>query len=284
MQKLRTLLEERAWRGSLQGHLRLAELQYADVREVSSAFKPMVRDGAFDCGELAIATYMQAFCFGKPLVLLPLVVSGRPAHRSIVAKSDRGIDDPSKLRGRRIGIRSYSQASGMWVRSILQHEYDVDPSQVTWVTLEDAHVAEFTDPPNCGRAPAGSSLKSLLLDDEIDAAIMGSKAIGDDRVGALIPNAEAAGQAWMERYGVRPINHMVVVSQALCQRRPDIVRDLYDGLKAASASSATPFPVGFEGNWKALDMACAYAFEQALVPKLLSSQDLFASARKVLLS
>jgi hypothetical protein len=49
----------------------------------------MVREGAFDAGELAIVTYMQALDYGKPLVLLPAVMVGRFQHQFFVCRKER---------------------------------------------------------------------------------------------------------------------------------------------------------------------------------------------------
>jgi 4,5-dihydroxyphthalate decarboxylase len=60
------------------------------------------------------------------------------------------------------------------VRGILQHEYGVDLDKVTWLTIDEAHLAEHTDPPNCQRIPAGKKLDQMMLSGEIAAAILGN--------------------------------------------------------------------------------------------------------------
>ena len=64
------------------------------------------------------------------------------------------------------------------MRGILASDYGVDLDSVKWVTFEDPHVAEFRDPPNVERAPAGKDLTAMLLDGELDAAIVGERAEG----------------------------------------------------------------------------------------------------------
>jgi 4,5-dihydroxyphthalate decarboxylase len=51
------------------------------------------------------------------------------------------------LPGKRIGVRSYSQTTGVWIRGILENDYGIDLSRVQWVTFEEGHVAEARDPP-----------------------------------------------------------------------------------------------------------------------------------------
>ena len=116
----------------------------------SNGFKAMVREGAFDAGELAIVTFLQAKTYGKPLTLLPATVVGRFQHNTM-SYMDRGKPlTPKDLEGRRVAVRAYTQTTGAWARGILQHEYGVDLSRITWVTTDDPHLAEFTDPEQCG--------------------------------------------------------------------------------------------------------------------------------------
>ena len=59
-------------------------LEFADVKTVSTAFKRVVRNLEFDCSELAIVTFLMAKAYGKPLSLLPAVVMARFQHPHIV--------------------------------------------------------------------------------------------------------------------------------------------------------------------------------------------------------
>ena len=190
---LKTLLQDRTWTGPLKtGAIGsdLVDFAFDGVAEASSRFKPMVRDLAYDCGELAIVTYLQAKHYGKPLVLLPFVVFGHFHHKSITCNTTRGELTPHTLAGRRVGVRAYSQTTGVWVRGILQHEYGVDLGKVTWVTFSDAHLAEYTDPKTCERAPEGKKLVPMLLAGEVDAAMLSGKPPEDPKLKPLIADAD----------------------------------------------------------------------------------------------
>jgi len=156
------------------GEIRSPRLNFdfADVKVPNHAFKRVVRDLEFDVAELAISTYLTAKAHNKPLVLLPVVVRGKFQHESIVCSAARPLA-PSDLPGCRVGIRSHSVTTVTWVRGILQNDYGVDLDRVKWVTFEDAHVAEYRDPPGMERAPAGKELAAMLRDGELDAAVVG---------------------------------------------------------------------------------------------------------------
>ena len=84
-------------------------------------------------------------------------------------------------------------------------------NSIDWVTFEDAHVAEFRD--TTERAPPGKQIIQMLLDGELDA-VLGEKA-EHPGVRPLFADAAAEEKSWFARHGVVPINHMVVVSEAL---------------------------------------------------------------------
>jgi 4,5-dihydroxyphthalate decarboxylase len=256
----------------------LVKLDYCGPKVANKAFKAMVRENAYDAGELAIITYLQARAWGKPFVLLPLPLSGRFQHHCIGFNQELGPLKPKDIEGRKVGLRTYSQTTALWVRGILQHEYGVDLDKVRWLTIEDAHVTEFHDPSNCQRLAAGSKLADMMLSGELTAAILGGDMPKDPRVQSLIPNAAAAAQEWYQREGVIPINHMFVVRAELSRERPEVVRDIYRMLvesRQFAAESATRPPVGLEANRKALELAIQWSYEQKLIPRRLSVDELF---------
>src|SRR5262245_62041332 len=82
------------------------------------AFKAMLRDNAFEAGELAIVTYMQAKAYGKPFVMLPIPISGRFQHKTVAFNHEFGRLNPKDIEGRAVGVRTYAQTTGVWARGI----------------------------------------------------------------------------------------------------------------------------------------------------------------------
>src|SRR5471030_120076 len=139
----------------------LVELDFADVKVSNTAFKPLVREAKFDLGELAIVTFLQAKTYGKPYALIPATVLGRGQHHTIAYNPQRGALTASGLAGKRVGVRSYTQTTGAWVRGFLADDYGVDPAKIHWVTFEDPHLAEYKDPDFIARAPEGKTLVQM---------------------------------------------------------------------------------------------------------------------------
>ncbi len=262
---------------------------FADVQAPHHAFKQVVRELKFDVAELAIVTYLTAKAHGKPLVLLPAVVRGKFQHESIVCSAERGPLAPADLAGRRVGIRAHSVTTVAWVRGILQNDYGVDLDRVKWVTFEDAHVAEIRDPDTFERAPAGKNPLAMLLAGELDAAVMTGNDLEHPKVRPLISDPAAAAQAWYQRHGLVPINHMVVVKESLSKSAPwavaEVFRLLAESKKAAGLPAKTgpaPFPLGVEANRKSLEMVIKYAVQQGLIPRRFSVDELFDDATHAL--
>ena len=233
----------------------LVEFDIADVKVSNTAFKPLVREARFDLAELAIVTYLQAKAAGKAYTLIPATVVGRGQHHTIAYNPERGALKASDLTGKRVGVRAYTQTTGAWVRGFLADDYGVDRLKVQWVTFEDPHVAEYKDPEFVTRAPADKNLTQMLLDGEIDAAIVGDK-IPDPRLKPLIPDADAVAKKWAESHGGVPINHMMVVRDSISKSRPDVIKEIYRILlesrraaqPAADNSLLDPLRFGIEAN------------------------------------
>jgi 4,5-dihydroxyphthalate decarboxylase len=261
----------------------LVEFDFADVKVSNTAFKPLVRDAKFDVAELAIVTFLQAKTYGKPYVLIPATVLGRGQHHTIAYNPERGPLKASELAGKRVGVRAYTQTTGTWVRGFLADDYGVDTAKVRWVTFEDPHLAEYQDPDFVTCAPTGKTLAQMLLDGELDAAIVGDT-LPDPRLKPLIPDAEAVARKWAETHGGVPINHMVVVRTSVARERPDVVKDIFRALQE-SRNAASPPPggpldpwrFGVEANRRSLEIIIDYSVRQKLIPRAFTVDELFAA-------
>jgi 4,5-dihydroxyphthalate decarboxylase len=255
-------------------------LDFQGPKAASSGFKDMIRRDLYQAGELAIVTYLQARCYDKPYVLLPFPVSGRTQHHCIAYNRELATLSPKDIEGKKVGVRTYAQTTGLWVRGILQHDYGVDLEKVEWMTITDGHLTEYQDPANCTRLPAGSDLAELLYSGEIAAALMGNEMPKDPRIATLIPDAMEAGAAWSKREGYIPINHMFVVHKDVAANNPDAVREIYRMLVESRAAAPESViaklpPVGFEANRKGIEAAIDLSFEQKIIPRRLSYEELF---------
>jgi 4,5-dihydroxyphthalate decarboxylase len=267
----------------------LVDFDFVEVKVANQLFKKVVREAAYDLAELAIVTYLQAKAYGKPYVLLPAVVVGRGQHHTIAYNAERGMLKPTELAGKRVGVRAYTVTTSTWVRGILAQDYGVDLGKVEWVTFEDPHVAEYRDPDFVRRAAPGKELVQMLLDGELDAAVVGDK-LPDPRLRHLFPDVESVARKWAETHGGVPINHMVVLREDIVRSRPDVAKEVFRlllaskrALKAPTDGTALdPLRFGVEACRPTLEIIIDYAARQGLIPKKIAVDALFDDATRAL--
>ena len=259
----------------------LIDFDFADVKVSNTAFKPLVREAKFDVAELAIVTFLQAKTYSKPYALIPATVLGRGQHHTIAYNPEHRPLKANELAGKRVGVRAYTQTTGAWVRGFLADDYGVDTAKVRWVTFEDPHLAEYKDPDFVTRAGEGKTIVQMLIDGELDAAIVGDT-LPDPRLKPLIPDADAVARQWAETHGGVPINHMMVVRAAIAKSRPDIVQEIYRVLQESrravpppEGGLLDPWRFGIEANRRSLEIVIDYSFRQKLIPRKFSVDELF---------
>jgi 4,5-dihydroxyphthalate decarboxylase len=269
---LKTLMGDHAV--TQQFKTRTDKFDFIEVKgSAAQFFKRVVRDLEFEVAEMAIITYLIAKAFNKPYRLLPFVVLARYQHPYLVYNATRGTVSPKELEGKRVGVRSYSVTTGAWIRSILMEDHGVDISRIKWITFEEAHVAEFRDPPNVERVPAGKDINAMLLAGELDAAIMGAVP-SEPKLKPVIPNPEEAGKRWGEKHQAIQLNHLVVVKNTVPQKTADEVYDLLVQSKHA-AGDPPLLPHGLQANRHNLEIAIDVAYKQRLIPRRYTVEELF---------
>ena len=265
------------------------DLRLTEVTPVYKAFGMMVRDLKFDICEMAVVSYLQGKAYGKPLVLLPATMMGRFQHGTMFYNSERGTVTPENLAGKRVGVRAFSQTTGVWLRGILWKDYGVDLAKVKWVTFEDAHVPEYRDPAGVERAAAGKDLLKMLLDGELDAGIFGGNIPTDPRLKSVIADPDAAARGWYEKHHTVPVNHMVVVKTSVAKSDPGAVREIFRLLSASKKAAGLPkpgaidtIPFGYQAVKPALELMSSYALEMKIIPRRYSVGELFDDTARAL--
>ncbi len=277
------------------------EFDFVEVEPLIAGFRRMVRANEFDICEMAITTYICAKEHGKPMtaVAIPLVRAFH--HGAILVNKNAGIKSPKDLEGKRVGVnRGYTVTTGVWARGILENEYGVDLSKVTWVLSGDEHVAEYKAPSNVVPIEAGKKMEDMLVSGELVAAI--GVDVKHPDVVPLIPDALETGLAALKRNGHYPINHLVVIKDELIARHPGLASDVFNAfaqskqlyveqLKAGKIENpdstdklhqrvleitGEPLPYGVEPNRKTFETLIAHAMSQGIITKTVKVEDLFA--------
>ena len=271
-------------------------LEPVEFASMITAYRRMVRSVEFDVCELAPTTYLIARALGAPYVALPIFLSRRFHHEGLVVRNGSGIERPTDLHGRRVGVRAYSVTSAVWTRGVLQDEYGVDPAKIEWIVDDDEHVESLVLPPNVRRP--GPKLVDLFRQGEVDAAFTRGAGIGNPKVTVvsgyheLLAEADSLAADWYRRTGVYPIHGVVVVREQLLHDHPWLAGSLLQafqdsrssylrrlGTPAASAPEdlryqrlaeivGNPLPYGLPANQASIGALVDYSRRQGLVPQM----------------
>jgi 4,5-dihydroxyphthalate decarboxylase len=281
---------------------RTFEFDFQEVDPLIDAFRRMVRAQEFDICEMALTTYICARAHGKRITALPIFLVRAFHHGAILVNTKAGILSPKDLEGKKVGVnRGYTVTTGLWARSVLQHQYGVDLSKITWVLSGDEHVAEYRPPANVVPIEKGKKMGEMLISGELVAAI--GIEVDHPDVKPLIPDAQEAGLEALRQHGHYPINHTVVVRDDLLHAHPDLAPDIFNAfaeskrvylerLKGGQIAKPTqtdavhrqvmeitgkdPLPYGIEPNRKTLEEVIQSALEQGIITRPVTVEELFA--------
>ena len=277
------------------------EFDFEEVPVLIDAFRRMVRGNEFDVCEMALTTYACARQHGKGFTALPIFLVRAFHHGAIVFNTDLGIKTPKDLEGRKVGVnRGWTVTTGLWARSILQHQYGVDLTKITWVLSGDEHVAEYQPPGYVQPIEKGRKMADLVVSGELAAAI--GVEIAAPHVKPLIPLAAQAGLDALRARGHYPINHLVVVRDELLKAHPGLApavfaafaeskRRYVERLRAGAIeqpsavdevhsqvmqiTGADPLPYGLAPNRAMIEEALGSAVEQGILKRQPALEELF---------
>jgi 4,5-dihydroxyphthalate decarboxylase len=198
--------------------------------------------------------------------------------------------------------RGYTVTTGLWARSILQHEHGVDLKKVTWVLSGDEHVAEYQPPPNVVPIEQGKKMEEMLVSGELAAAI--GVQVDSPDIKPLIADAREAGFRALREWGLYPINHTIVVKDDLLAAHPALAGDLFEAFAEAkrlyvrrlengsieqpSVNDQTfkrvmevtgdPLPYGVEPNRSVLEAVIRHSVEQGIIRQPFTVDELFPAS------
>ena len=278
-------------------------LDFVEVPVLVQGFRRMVRTLEFDICEMAITTYLCAREYGVRFTALPIFLVRAFHHGAILRHAGSGIDEPSDLEGRAVGVnRGYTVTTGVWARGILEEEYGVDLGKVTWMLSGDEHVEAYRPPSNVRPIPPGTSIEAMLTGGELAAAI--NIASDDPDIRPLIPNPGEAALAAYRSRGHYPINHLIVVRDDVLARHPQLAPELFQAFadskseylaKLANgkmekpgeldqlyakllADGDDPLPYGVEPNRTVLTNLIGHAVRQKILANPVPIESMFAES------
>ena len=288
-------------------------IQVLRPREI---FPRMLEHQEFDVSEMSLASYIILKARGQcPFVAIPVMLSKMFRHNCIYVRNGAGINEPTDLRGKRVGVVQYSSTAVIFIKGMLQHDYGVLPEEMTWFmggqdTPAPAPLLPLNLPDKISLTfiPEGKTLEGMLEEGELDAlfAVYNPEHFlnRSDNIGRLFPNFKEVEQDYYQRTSIFPIMHTVAIREDIYRKHPWAAASLYkafceardlaiDGLYDTDALRlALPFLIdhieetwkvfgndfwayGVESNRATLEAVAQFVQEQGLAPRIVSPEELF---------
>jgi 4,5-dihydroxyphthalate decarboxylase len=218
----------------------------------SELFWRQLRFADFDVSEMSMSSLMMAIARGDERWLgLPVFTTRYFFQTWTLKRRDSGINSPSDLKGKRVGVPEYQQTAALWSRGIFQHEFGVRPQDMEfWMERvpERSHAGAmgFKAPEGVTihQIPPEKSIGSMLAAHELDATLMYFPGHGiidrstldlssHPQIAPLFPDPIAEGTRYYRKTGLYPINHGMIVRKSIAQKEPWIVLNLFHAFEAA---------------------------------------------------
>jgi 4,5-dihydroxyphthalate decarboxylase len=285
---------------------------------VEETFFRMLRNREFDVAEMSLSSYAMSIAReDPPFIAIPVFPSRFFRQSCIFVSAKSGIREPADLIGKRVATPEYQMTAPVWIRGILQDEYDVDPASVEYYTGGEEEIGreeklklELPTKFNVRRIGRAQTLSQMLADGEVDAMhtarIPSTFHTRPGMVRRLFENYVDVERDYYRRTKIFPIMHTIVVrrdiyianrwiAQTLLKAFDRAKRKVYENLYTTSAlTTMLPWqiahvedvrremgddwwPYGFEANRHVLDTFLRYHHEQGLSQRRLRPEDLFAS-------
>lgn len=206
----------------------------------------------FDVSEMSLSSLLIVIARNnRDWVGLPIFSQRHFFQTWAWVRTDAGVQRPSDLKGKRIGVPEYQQTAALWSRAILEHDFGVKPSDMEWYmerTAERSHAAVTGfQPPNGVRfqyMAADQTIGSMMMNGELDATVMyhGRPTLvdrsrisfeGNAKVRPLFADASAEAQRYFGKTGIFPINHGMVVRRSLYEQHPWLPLNIFNAFRQA---------------------------------------------------
>ena len=214
---------------------------FTPASDFAGNIKKMINELAFDICEMPLGTVVQAISSGMPIVVLPVVMWRRTPHQYLLAQggsrgTEVGLD---WLIGQAVGVRSYAQTTGIWVRTVMQDQFGLTADQMQWVTTSPENFADCPAPLFVKRVSGDSDLIAMAEDARVRAVISTGANPVLSSLAPAIEDPIKSGREWLASHSISPVNHVLVTSEMSFKKWSGAIWDFADSLRAHALSSAS---------------------------------------------
>lgn len=283
---------------------------------VEECFERAFFHGEFEVAEIGFSPHLIALSRGPtPYVAVPVFLSRMFRHSAVYIRTDRGIEGPADLRGKRIGVPEYQMSAVMWFRGFLQDEFGIAAKDINWVQ------AGLENPGRRDKFPLNLpegfpltsvndvALTTMLANGEIDGIMSARRPScfisGNPKIRRLFPDYRSAERAYYQKTGIFPIMHALGIRRDVHEKNRWLAASLYKAFLQAKRIADAEFvettalkiglpwitaeyeatteamgnefwSYGVAPNHKTLSTMARYSYEQGLAMRLLTVEEMFA--------
>jgi len=268
----------------------------------------MIRNHEFDVAELSMSNYLMAKYIGLPFAAIPVFLHRRFRHGFIFLNATKNIRKPTDLVGKKVGLRNFQATANLWIRGILEHEYQVPHKSIQWFKQDEEEV-EWSPPSGLyiQRVAAEKNVERMLVEGELDALIhpelIQPILDKDKRVTRLFPSYRDLEIEYFKRTGIFPIMHTTAIKQEVVEKYPWVPINLMQAFEKSKKAAynrmenprivplawfrhfleeqdeilgADPWVYGLgDNNRKNLETLMQYSQEQGLLGRKMALDELF---------
>jgi 4,5-dihydroxyphthalate decarboxylase len=214
------------------------ELNVLTDMDSSTRHWRMLRNREFDVCELSGSSYLMAKDRGQAFSAIPVFLHRRFRHGFVFVNTSKGIEKPTDLNGKRVGLKTYQATAILYLRGLLAEEYGVDLTSIEWVTeLEEEIPFDVPKGITLTQAPEGSDIGEMLAEGAVDAVlhpdIIDPVLRGDARVGRLWTDYRSEEEAYFKRTGIFPIMHATAIKTEILEEHPWVATNLAQAFEQA---------------------------------------------------
>jgi 4,5-dihydroxyphthalate decarboxylase len=283
-------------------------------RDGMDRHRRMLQDLEFDVCEMALGSYVLGLSRDPdfPMIGVPVIPRRYFSMSQIYVNADAGIETPTDLIGRNVGINAFQVTLSVLAKGDLKRDHGVPWEEINWHCMRPEQLpVEFKPGVSVQRIPEGANIGEMLASGELDALISPQRPAGTaasligagDKVRRLFREPAVEDANYFRKYGFFPAMHLLVIRRDVAERVPELAPALiemweqskrlayqyYDdpaySLLAWTSNAfeahrvqmgADIWPSGVAANRANLEMFIADCADQGLLDRPLTVEELFA--------
>lgn len=208
-------------------------------------FRRFFERGEYDVAEVSMGSYVASRSRREeyPFTAIPVFPAKKFPHSFFYKRKDAGIDDPSDLEGKNVGIQAWMTTRDVWARGIAKEHYGLDLEKVNWYRRrKEDFPLDFSDTydiqPVQGEQGGDAILeprdmRRMLMEGELDAVMdpageMYYPVVESEETTLMFDDPLETEKEYYRQTGIHPVLHAVAIRDEILEEHPWVAQNLYE--------------------------------------------------------